>query len=99
MFQEARPIWIVEHVAATGDARGVSQVSRRSSCRRDDIGRINGLILKAGSGVEQLLEWILIRNDDIVHGPDAFRTSGLNKLEPQIEPPIRCRGIAIRKAA
>src|SRR3546814_10470127 len=70
LFQEARPIWIVEHVAATGNSRGVSQVSRRSSRRRDDIGRVNGLILKAGSGVEQLLECILIRNDVIVHGPD-----------------------------
>src|SRR3546814_13376780 len=51
MFQEARPIWIVEHVAATGNSRGVSQVSRRSSRRRDDIGRVNGLILnEIGSG-------------------------------------------------
>src|SRR3546814_20321142 len=50
MFQEARPIWIVEHVAATGNSRGVSQVSRRSSSRRDDIGRVNGLLLTAGSG-------------------------------------------------
>src|SRR3546814_2226607 len=86
MFQEARPIWIVEHVAATGNSRGVSQVSRRSSRRRDDIGRVNGLILKAGSGVEQLLECILIRNDVIVHGPDEVRSSGLHKLETKAEP-------------
>src|SRR3546814_15006300 len=86
MFQEARPIWIVEHVAATGNSRGVSQVSRRSSRRRDDIGRVNGSILKAGSGVEQLLECILIRNDVIVHAPDEVRARGIPNLETQAEP-------------
>src|SRR3546814_87510 len=48
-----------------------------------------GLILKAGSGVEQLLECILIRNDVIVHGPDEVRASGITKLETQAEPARR----------
>src|SRR3546814_12375538 len=54
-----------------------------------DLGRVNGLILKAGSGVEQLLECILIRNDVIVHGPDEVRASGITKLETQAEPARR----------
>src|SRR3546814_13720759 len=61
----------------------------RDSRRRDDIGLVNGLILKAGSGVEQLLECILIRNDVIVHGPDEVRASGITKLETQAEPARR----------